>query len=59
MTQSVLPLQGIYLVSQKQIISLSKDLDVAHKAIEEGNALEPVLRKSIEGLEEEKKDLMV
>ena len=59
MTQSVLPLQGIYLVSQKQIISLSKDLDAAHKAIEEGNALEPVLRKSIEGLEEEKKDLMV
>ena len=36
-----------------------KDLDEAQKAIEDGNALEPVLRKSIEELESDKKELKV
>ena len=36
-----------------------KELEEAQKAIEEGDALEPVLRRNIEELEEDKKDLMV
>ena len=36
-----------------------KDLEEAQKAVEEGNALEPVLRQKIEELEDAKKDLMV
>ena len=44
---------------QKQIYNLSRQLEDAQKAIEEGNALEPVLRKTIEELEDDKTDLMV
>ena len=36
-----------------------KDLEEAQKAVEEGNALDPVLRRNIEELEEEKKELKV
>ena len=41
------------------MFSLMKDLEDAQKAVQQGNALEPVLRQKIEELEEEKKDLMV
>ena len=36
-----------------------KELEEAQKAIEEGVAMEPVLRRNIEELEEDKQDLMV
>lgn len=36
-----------------------KELEEAHKAVEDGKSLEPVLRGNIEKLEEEKKELMV
>ena len=36
-----------------------KELGEAQKAVAEGNELEPVLRKNIEELEEEKKELKV
>ena len=36
-----------------------KELEEAQKAVAEGNELEPLLRQSIEELEDEKKELMV
>ena len=36
-----------------------KELEEAQKAVEEGNALEPVLRRNIEELEKGKEELMV
>ena len=36
-----------------------KELEEGQKAVAEGNELEPVLRQSIEELEEEKKELLV
>ena len=36
-----------------------KDLEEAQKAVAEGNELDPVLRRNIEELEEEKKELKV
>lgn len=56
---NMLSLLKYIVFTQKHIYSLMKDLDDAQKAIEEGNALEPVLRQRIEDLEEDKKDLMV
>ena len=41
------------------MFSLMKDLEDAHKAVEEGNALEPLLRQKVEELEADKEDLMV
>ena len=47
------------LCVQKLMFRLMQKLEEAQKAVEEGIALEPVLRKNIEELEEEKKELMV
>lgn len=44
---------------QAQMFSLSRNLDEAHKAINEGHALESVLKQRIDELEDDKKDLVV
>ena len=41
------------------MFGLMKELEGAQKAVEEGNALESVLRQRSDELEYEKKDLMV
>ena len=56
-TKCILSLCSIF--AQEHLFSLKRELEEAHKAIEEGNALEPVLRRNIKTLEEDKKDLMV
>ena len=48
-----------HLYVQHHVFNLMKDLEEAHKAVAEGNALEPVLRQKIADLEDEKEDLMV
>ena len=41
------------------MFSLMKDLENAHKAVAEGNALEPLLRQKVKELEADKEDLTV
>ena len=40
-------------------MNLTRNLEEAQKVVEEGNALQPKLRRRTDELENEKKDLMV
>ena len=47
------------LFMQRELFTTKKDLLDAQAAVEEGKALEPILRQKIDELEDEKKELKV